>query len=575
MKHSERRAAFLCGLAILLCIASAYPVAEVGIWDDWSYFLTARHLAQTGHVLYNGWSTAMLGLQLYLGAAFIRLLGPSFIAVRATTMLMAVLSGPLMYATLRRCGVRQGDATIGTLTLALSPLYLSLSAIYMSDVPAYVMLLLFFYLVIRSLQATDEPATLRWLVAAAIVGLLAGSIRQIAWLSVLVALPSVVWFQRKRKAVLAWGLAVWVLSCIVVYLCNNWFHHQPFISAEILMPVPLRVAQIHRIILPAIRNTFVLMMVLLLPLTAGIALRSAATDRRDRTKLLAVLIGSALYVLLFATIYGSTAWSGFIPGVIGRASWFWEMYNYGNTPPYFSGVEQSFIAFVIIVCSIACLLNLLARRERSGEKHLWNESDASLLWLFVPFCACYLALIFTRAYVYDRYILIVLFVVILGLLRYHAQYDGRPVSKLAYLPLMLWAVVGVAQTHDMFAEARAKIALIQEMVSSGVPRTDIYTGFASDGMVEIEHSGYVNEQRIQPAHLYRKAPAPSQHPCSYWFASYLPSMRGHFVLSNRANLCYPTSKFPPMSYESWFRPRHRTIYAIEVPEQKWQHYDTK
>ncbi len=43
--------------------------------DDWSYMWSARVLAKTGCVVYNGWATAMLTWQLYWGALFVRLFG--------------------------------------------------------------------------------------------------------------------------------------------------------------------------------------------------------------------------------------------------------------------------------------------------------------------------------------------------------------------------------------------------------------------------------------------------------------------------------------------------------------------
>ena len=574
MGKLERLAGPLCGLAILLCVLAAHPFSEAGIWDDWSYVLTVRHFAETGHIVYNGWSTAMLGVQLYLGAVFARLFGPSYTSVRASTMLLATLSGPLMYATLRRCGIRPRNAVLGVLACSLNPVYLELSALYMSDVPAFFALLLFFYLAVRALRAATSTATLAWLIAAIVVGAAAGTIRQIGWLSLFLAVPSLLWRLRRQTRVFMWGGVTWLGSLAVVVLCMRWFSHQPFVAAEKLMPVPLRIAQVHRVILPAIRNSIILSAVLLVPVTLGIALRMPGSYAVARKRTLVLLASTAAFVAAYVALYGASSWGSLIPGVMIRVSWFWEGFNYGQTPWYFTGTEQTLIAFAVVGCSTACCWTLFLRRRAALPEESRIATHHELLWLFLPFIAGYLALIYTRVYVFDRYLLIVLFFAVLGLLSLYQRGSDRPVSMLAYIPVLLIAVAGVGQTHDIFAEANAKTSLIREMVAAGVPRTDIYTGFATDGPVQIEHTGYVNEPRLLPKSLYKKAPAPSAKPCQYWYATYLPSMQGRYVFSNQPNLCYPTSTFAPVVYESWFRPRHRTIYAIDVPEGKRQHFDT-
>ena len=95
-------AGLTCVLALAVCEAVVHPVAEVGIADDWSYVRTAEVLAHTGHVVYNGWSTAMLGWQLYWGALFVRLLGESFFVLRFSVFVLALGTAALLFALYRR-----------------------------------------------------------------------------------------------------------------------------------------------------------------------------------------------------------------------------------------------------------------------------------------------------------------------------------------------------------------------------------------------------------------------------------------------------------------------------------------
>ena len=119
--------AIVCSLAVLACELIAQAHANMGISDDAPYVLMARTLAVTGHIAYNGWATAMLGWQLYLGAAFIKLFGFSFTAVRMSTLLVSLAIVILLHRIFVRTGVTERNATLTTLTLALTPLYLAIS----------------------------------------------------------------------------------------------------------------------------------------------------------------------------------------------------------------------------------------------------------------------------------------------------------------------------------------------------------------------------------------------------------------------------------------------------------------
>jgi glucose-1-phosphate cytidylyltransferase len=118
--------AIFCALAVLSCELISRPFANMGICDDGPYIRVAQNVAATGHIAYNGWSAAMLIWQLYLGAAFIKLFGFSFTTVRSSTLLVSLALAFFLQRTLVRAGITERNATIGTLALVLSPLYLLL-----------------------------------------------------------------------------------------------------------------------------------------------------------------------------------------------------------------------------------------------------------------------------------------------------------------------------------------------------------------------------------------------------------------------------------------------------------------
>src|SRR5271155_4835398 len=120
-----------CVLALLFCMMAARPFVAMGVADDWSYIWTTRVLADTGHLTYNGWGAMPLGWMAYVGAVFIKLFGFSFTIVRSSVMALSLLCAALMQRIFVRLGASELTATIATLTLVLSPVYLLLSVGFM------------------------------------------------------------------------------------------------------------------------------------------------------------------------------------------------------------------------------------------------------------------------------------------------------------------------------------------------------------------------------------------------------------------------------------------------------------
>jgi hypothetical protein len=204
----------------------------MGISDDWSYIRSAQLLAQTGHIHYVGWSTPILGWQLFLGAAFIKLFGFSFTAARVPTLLIALLTAYLMQRTLVRFGISERNAVLGTLTFVLSPLFMPLSATMMTDVPGFFSILGCIYGCVRALQAIRDRDAILWLCLAVAVNALCGTSRQIAWLGVLVLVPSTLFLLRSRRIVLLYSLAATALGFAFVFSTLHWFNVQPYMQPE-------------------------------------------------------------------------------------------------------------------------------------------------------------------------------------------------------------------------------------------------------------------------------------------------------------------------------------------------------
>src|ERR1700742_4701469 len=126
------RDGLFCAALVMACLIAAWPFAEIGINDDWSYIQTVQVFAQTHHFVYNGWATAMLGWQVLWGSVFAWLVRPDFVGIRLSTIPVAMATAILYHAILRKFGLNRAHALFGTLTLVLSPLFVALSATFMT-----------------------------------------------------------------------------------------------------------------------------------------------------------------------------------------------------------------------------------------------------------------------------------------------------------------------------------------------------------------------------------------------------------------------------------------------------------
>ena len=156
--HAVRNG-LICAIVVGACLLATYPVAQIGIDDEWSYIKTAQLFAQTGHFVYNGWAAMILGWQVVWAALFIKLFGFSFTVVRLSILPIAMVTVFLFHAVLLRFGINARNAVLGALTLGLSPLFVPMAVMYMSDVPGLFALILCLYLCQRAVAANSSMAT--------------------------------------------------------------------------------------------------------------------------------------------------------------------------------------------------------------------------------------------------------------------------------------------------------------------------------------------------------------------------------------------------------------------------------
>ncbi len=558
--------ALWCAVAVGVCLLAAGPSLEMGFNDDFSYIYTAKMMASTGHIVYNGWATAMLGWQIYLGALFIKLFGFSFTAVRASIWLVGMATAALMQRLFVRLGLNEWNATLAALTIALSPLLLPLTFSFMTDASGFLAYLLCVYGCVRAVQAGSDKTAIGWLIFAAASNSVGGTARQIAWLGALVLVPSTAWVIRRRRGALAAGAILWIASTVFIFGVMQWFKRQPYSISEDL------ISGFH----PASRK-YVAILLFAFPVLISFLARYPIRKRWAR-----IWGGAAIAALILAGCGAAALWhrgfSRVAPFLLAPFSDEWITAKGlditvlpGHRPDVLSMPFRLALTLLILLAFFAllvCALNVSRLEKPPSAVNEEQISNQTLLILLGPVTAAYLLVLMTHGTFFERYFLQLLFPFLVLLVRF---YQGRIASRLSawsVVFVVLFAAYGVATLHDMLAAHKARLAAVNQLRSAGVLRNQIRAGVEYDGWTQIEIEGHLNEPRIRiPANTYRlPPPSPLPPACRYWFDGWTPAIQGRYELSYSPSPCLPESEFPPLEYTTWLAPRHQRIYILKLPQ---------
>lgn len=540
-----------CAITLAACVLASHPFLEMGFDDDFSYIWTAKILAATGHVVYNNWATAMLGWQLYLGAFFIKVFGFSFSAARFSVMLVAMGAAALSQRLFVRLGVNSWNATLAALTLTTSPLYLPLAFSFMSDIPGFFVILVCVYGCVRATQATSDRSTILWLIFSAVSNAIGGTARQISWLGVLVLVPSTAWLLRKRPGVLAITCGVWILSIGFVAGCMYWFKHQPGSVNE-----PLAV-HFH-----FFSHKYLSIPLLTLPVLIAFLWNYPFRERWARSQAGTV----AAFIVIPIVLYGVLKTPSFHEHLSYLLAPFSDSevtakgFEIGGLPGTRPDVLPLWVQVVLTILTLSSLVAFglfflnaprVASKARLDTK--LGVSAATLIWLLAPFTFAYLALMITRAAVFERYFVPMLFIFLLLAVRFYQAKVATYLPTVSVVLLALYAVFGVLSLHDYIASSRARLEAADHLRAAEVPRSQIRAGFEYDGWTQIELTG----------NLAPKKRSSSLPKCSYWWESDSPSITGKYELSYDKT-CFSESEFPAVEYQTWLPPHHQNIYTLRL-----------
>jgi dolichyl-phosphate-mannose-protein mannosyltransferase len=557
---TDRQFILFCALLVLVSIAATGPVLEMGLNDDFSYTYTARELAATGRLHYHGWASAMLGFQAWFAALAIRAFGFSFTTVRLTTSVFAVGCSLVLYRLGRTAGLNPSFAALGALALVLSPLFIPLAASFMTDVPALFFLLACFYCGMRALETADRGACVLWLSAAALSGLLGGTVRQVVWGAPLCAIPAIAFVKREDRRVVAAAAMLFAACAATIALTLWWLSRQPFFEWD---PWPGSLHDIVSIFREPLRLAALLRTCLLLMLPV-LTLYFFGWWRVRRWNI--VLPGTLVLCAVWGIAQFGFRGDGFPFGNIVTA--YGVLHEgteaIGSKPVILSRAFLGVLSFVTLAATAACVMALLHGSGSVADSTASPASMQNFALVCAPFYAGYLLILLYRARfggLFDRYLLIVLPAINLPLLWLYQQRIRARVPAAGWLVVGVFGAYGVAATHDYISAARARLTAASVLTAAGVPRTKISAGLEFDGWTEIETTGYLNNGLIRrPATAYKFRPGREGRK-ELWFRFWglTPSVDpDYFVVYSRQPDLADTD-YPPVTFSVWLPPFTRTV----------------
>jgi hypothetical protein len=559
-----------CGLLVLIAILSSHPFVEMGLIDDFSYVRTAFLFAQTGHFVYNGWTTAMLGAQIVWAMPFIKLLGYSFFATRVSTIVMAVLTVWLTHAVLWRAGLDRWHAIFGTLAVGLSPLFIGMSVTFMTDISGLFAIVAGVYCCLRALESPTTRGILMWLVVAVVASLLGGTARQLPWLVALVMVPSTAWILRERRGVLAGAAVLWIVSVASILASLWWFRHQPFNVPEPLLEKPIGLRSLRELAGTMLAGLLCLMLVLMPALASGLQ-RLKTLRAKDWLALIAASL-TATWICRFITYHwaekGLLPWTGDILDKLGVFDYpnAWQL---GVLPFLFNTTERAIGSFLVLfTTALFCFVTFgTAAKPQTAPQN--RPAWSILMRLLVPFAAAYVLLMVPRGLwtqVLDRYLLPLMPIALIFLLRAHQERFSSKMPVISWVVLGIFSAFSILGTHDWIANHRARLAAVHEVEAAGIPVSKIEAGYEFDGTTQIDLRGVVFDPRVTyPAWIditpYRPSGLPPH--CEYLFNEHTPAIHPELFLAYQQVQCLEPSRYGEVSYRTWLPPFHRSILILQ------------
>jgi hypothetical protein len=153
----------------ILIVTLVNPIGNFPFEDDWAYGWTVKTLLETGQFQLSDWTATNLLPQALWGTLFCLPFGFSFTALRFSTLSLGLLGIIATYGLFRETGADAKLSLLGTLVVALNPIYFGLSHSFNSDIPSFTFCILAVYFLVRGTRLNSKT----WMIAGLVFSFIA------------------------------------------------------------------------------------------------------------------------------------------------------------------------------------------------------------------------------------------------------------------------------------------------------------------------------------------------------------------------------------------------------------------
>ncbi len=195
--------------------------------DDWSYGEGVHILLQTGKLIMPTVCAAGF-THVFLGAAFCKIFGFSYVTLRAAVFILGFIGSMAFYGALREIGIHRKVAVFCALLYASNPLMVNLYFSFMSDITSLSLVSIYLFILLRAIKKNSiSLAFCSIAVFTLTIGARQSAIIFLPCNLALLALPV-----KNRNSLYSLITVSLVLPCLAYAAMDSWLIGRPFAAHD-------------------------------------------------------------------------------------------------------------------------------------------------------------------------------------------------------------------------------------------------------------------------------------------------------------------------------------------------------
>ncbi len=453
------------------------PTGDFPLNDDWAYAKDVWYLSQEGILKLDDWPAMTRLTQIFWGAAFCKIFGFSHEVLRYSTIFLGFVGVAAAWSIFVEMGASRRLASLGAAVFAFNPIYFSLSATFMTDVPFLALFLWSCYFFIKSAGSNS----LRHVALGALFALLATMVRQFGMAAPLAFGVMWLWKQKISLRNVLVALLPLAISAMAYLIFTKWY--------EATQGLPESYGSLDKLLSrfggkgyyeELVRRIGLLLIFLglfLSPITIPMLRQQLrSTDKKLRWWTFGITALLAFSYLLAWEKYplGNVIYNlGIGPKVLKDGAFFI------NVQPMLGELGLNLVRGIGAILGIVFLLNLIPSTVRGFKKAETLRTQSVFIWTFL---LAYLGFLFTELYFIDRYHMVLVPFVLVVLTQGNGISFGKKQWLMAVIFFILMTSYTLTGTHDYFSWNRARWRALEYLTKEkNIPPNRLDGGFEFNG----------------------------------------------------------------------------------------------